>query len=598
MAAPTISTIDDQVIDEDTSTGALSFVVGDPDTPLIDLIVTASTSNPSLIPLANVVLGGINPNRTVTVTPLEDQNGVADITLTVDDGFSETDSVFEVKVEPVNDPPTISAIDDQFTTGGIRTGAIPFEVGDPEGDPGSLTLSADSSNPSLVPLNGITFGGFGVLRNIRLTPASNSESSLLQMEEEMAPIMARIIAAGDHLEELQREKINLELERQAVVAKIARLSDWEPEILPDLPLWCVDYNPNLEGVVGAIEIGDEIRAIKPGGAEGDQAVWTEADGIHQPSIGCHWSSVILAIAHTPASQKWMPAYRFGQILSIDSDKTKCRVELENAFIESYPERVSWDINAETRLADVPFDYMGVGGAPFEIGDQVAIAFEDFDWAKPSVIGFQTEPKESKDTTPRPGFLVVLMGCWGTYQYASPPYNKTEGWEEDEESWAYATDAVDYSVKGLLIGSEYVDEEGGIFERPPHQQFFPPGQHAPRSVTYQYKTLPPDVDFVFDEICKIIDSYTDIGTIYYRGDSIDAWARYTWSTQKQRDFANELLWERLIVKYPYLQFYYYASVLGWPGRWLRNMAGLAYNYQIGTLIYKLDGPMWPLYAEFE
>ncbi|NLD36599.1 MAG: hypothetical protein GX654_06995, partial [Desulfatiglans sp.] len=78
--APTISSIDDLTIDEDTNTGALAFTIGDIETAVNDLTVTGASSNTTLVPLANIVFGGSGTDRTVTVTPAGNQFGTATIT--------------------------------------------------------------------------------------------------------------------------------------------------------------------------------------------------------------------------------------------------------------------------------------------------------------------------------------------------------------------------------------------------------------------------------------------------------------------------------------------------------------------------------------
>src|SRR5206468_4895914 len=52
--APTISDITDQTIAEDTSTGALSFTVGDGETAAGSLTLSGSSSNPALVPNASI----------------------------------------------------------------------------------------------------------------------------------------------------------------------------------------------------------------------------------------------------------------------------------------------------------------------------------------------------------------------------------------------------------------------------------------------------------------------------------------------------------------------------------------------------------------
>ena len=49
----------------------------------------AVPANPTLVPNANVLVGGSGANRTVTVTPVTGQSGTSTITLTVNDGAGQ-----------------------------------------------------------------------------------------------------------------------------------------------------------------------------------------------------------------------------------------------------------------------------------------------------------------------------------------------------------------------------------------------------------------------------------------------------------------------------------------------------------------------------
>ncbi len=89
---PTISDITDQVITENTNTGALTFVIDDGETPVADLTVSGSSANTTLVPNNNIVFGGSGANRTVTITPTANQSGTATITITVEDSDGETAS--------------------------------------------------------------------------------------------------------------------------------------------------------------------------------------------------------------------------------------------------------------------------------------------------------------------------------------------------------------------------------------------------------------------------------------------------------------------------------------------------------------------------
>jgi hypothetical protein len=70
-----------------------------------------------------------------------------------------------------NTAPTISAIDDQTTAIGVPIGPLPFTIDDAETDPAALMLTADSSDPTLVPTTNIVFSGSGADRAVTVTPA-------------------------------------------------------------------------------------------------------------------------------------------------------------------------------------------------------------------------------------------------------------------------------------------------------------------------------------------------------------------------------------------------------------------------------------------
>src|SRR5207249_1599461 len=83
---PTISNISDRSIPQDTSTGPVSFTVGDLETDPASLTVSGSSSNSTLVPDSNIVFGGSGASRTVTITPVAGQVGSARIGVVVSDG--------------------------------------------------------------------------------------------------------------------------------------------------------------------------------------------------------------------------------------------------------------------------------------------------------------------------------------------------------------------------------------------------------------------------------------------------------------------------------------------------------------------------------
>ena len=99
--APSVSSVADQYIDENKATPTLGFKIGDQTTSVNSLIVTASSSNTTMIPPSGIVLGGSGADRTVTVTPAANQAGEATVTLDVFDGTDHTTESFRVTVRSI-----------------------------------------------------------------------------------------------------------------------------------------------------------------------------------------------------------------------------------------------------------------------------------------------------------------------------------------------------------------------------------------------------------------------------------------------------------------------------------------------------------------
>ena len=171
---PTISNIPAQTTNEDIATAAIPFIIGDDLTPVADLQVTYTSSNLTLIPAANIALGGSGSARTLTVTPAANQAGSSDITVTVTDGTNQaTSDTFTLTVNPVNDLPTITDIANRTTAQNTVTAAIPFTIGDVETLAADLQVAVTSDNPTLVPNTNIALGGAGSDRTLTVTPADN-----------------------------------------------------------------------------------------------------------------------------------------------------------------------------------------------------------------------------------------------------------------------------------------------------------------------------------------------------------------------------------------------------------------------------------------
>ena len=106
---PVVGTIPIQSIHENQATSEIAFTVSDFETPDALLSVTAESSNTTLVPFENIVIGGSGTTRTVQITPASTQFGTGTVTLTVTDlaGLPSRRS-FPVSVDPVNDEPSFT----------------------------------------------------------------------------------------------------------------------------------------------------------------------------------------------------------------------------------------------------------------------------------------------------------------------------------------------------------------------------------------------------------------------------------------------------------------------------------------------------------
>ncbi len=158
--APTISNITAQSMNEDTTSPPIPFTISDVESAAANLIVTASSSNTTLVPNGNIVLGGAGEDRNLTITPAADQWGTATITINVSDGTTTNAESFVLTVNNVNDPVFLDVIPDQTTTEDVPLSSVPIPVVDVDND-GTATLSAVSSNPTLIPNANVVFGELG-----------------------------------------------------------------------------------------------------------------------------------------------------------------------------------------------------------------------------------------------------------------------------------------------------------------------------------------------------------------------------------------------------------------------------------------------------
>ena len=126
---PVISAVSNEVFDEDNSSSVITFTVSDAETAANALVMSATSSDESIIQISGIQFSGTGTNRTVQVTPVADQNtaisGDVVITLIVDDGSNTSETSFNVSINPINDAPTFDIGEDIiWPIGTVPTGFI------------------------------------------------------------------------------------------------------------------------------------------------------------------------------------------------------------------------------------------------------------------------------------------------------------------------------------------------------------------------------------------------------------------------------------------------------------------------------------------
>jgi hypothetical protein len=137
-AAPTISTVADQSVNQDTVVGPLTFTISDAETAADALEVVVSASATTVIPADGIVLSGTGATRALTVTPLEAATGSTSIAVLVRDaqGLSAT-STFRVTFNAR----TASIRETTLTTFAKSEGDVPTTVA-------GITFTQDADDPA------------------------------------------------------------------------------------------------------------------------------------------------------------------------------------------------------------------------------------------------------------------------------------------------------------------------------------------------------------------------------------------------------------------------------------------------------------------
>jgi len=166
------------IADQTTAVGlprAVGFLLSDAETPASNLVVTAISSDPSLVPGDNITVSGTGLSRTATIIPIAEQFGTATITLAVSDEEKTTYRSFQFAVVSTNGP-LLSPITDQTLLEDVLK-TVEFSIHDPDTPLPTLLVWAASSKPALIHPNSIIFAGTDKTRTAILLPSPNQSGA-------------------------------------------------------------------------------------------------------------------------------------------------------------------------------------------------------------------------------------------------------------------------------------------------------------------------------------------------------------------------------------------------------------------------------------
>jgi hypothetical protein len=174
--APVLSSLTNRVVNEDTQL-VITFSATDAEESPANVTVNVTSSNASVLPPAGMQMSSVGANYTLTVLAATNQSGFTTLTVTATDtSGNSTVRAFLLTVTPVNDAPTLDALNPLFLSmndglqtvnlSGISSGA-PNEVQ-------ALTVTASSSDPSVVPDPTVTYATPAATGSLSFTPVPNA----------------------------------------------------------------------------------------------------------------------------------------------------------------------------------------------------------------------------------------------------------------------------------------------------------------------------------------------------------------------------------------------------------------------------------------
>jgi hypothetical protein len=183
---PTLNALANMTINENASlqTVNLAGITSGATNESQTLVVTASSSNASLIPTPTVHYTSPNTTGSITFTPVAYAYGSAVITVTVNDGGASNNIVsrtFTVTVNPVNQQPTLNALANVTINenAGLQTVNLSGVTSGATNETQTLVVSASSSNTGLIPTPAVNYSSPSTTGSITFTPVAYAYGSAI-----------------------------------------------------------------------------------------------------------------------------------------------------------------------------------------------------------------------------------------------------------------------------------------------------------------------------------------------------------------------------------------------------------------------------------
>ena len=210
---PAITPISDVTIEEDAGEQVvnLSGITAGP-AESQPLRITAFSGNTNLIPSPTIEYSSAASTGTLRFTPLANAHGSVTLSVVVEDGGFDNDlatssdnafisTSFLVTVNPLNDPPTLDpignitiledALERTVSLGGISAGP---------GESQPLTITATSSNTSLIPHPGVIYTSAASTGSLTFTPLLDAHgTSTITVTVEDGGLDGLLSTSGDNL---------------------------------------------------------------------------------------------------------------------------------------------------------------------------------------------------------------------------------------------------------------------------------------------------------------------------------------------------------------------------------------------------------------